>query len=198
MKPTPFCVPQGRTCPTPSSLLLRKQKMGSIGIAITSQPTHIPVTNDFQSLYQRHSQTVYRTALRVTGNPADAEDVLQTVFMRLLKQEQREDTGFAAEAYLRRAATNASIDVIRRRSSQNETPIDLGRERAGPESTAFLKQRLREALSKIPAQDAELFCLKHLEGLSYEELSEQFNIERGTVASRLHRIRHTLQFEIAK
>lgn len=118
--------------------------------------------------------------------------------MRLFRQEQQTDSSFAAEAYLRRAATNASIDIIRRRSSQAETPIDLGRERAGPESTAFLKQRLREALSKIPPQDAELFCLKHLEGLSYEELAEQFGIERGTVASRLHRIRHTLQFEIAK
>jgi RNA polymerase sigma-70 factor (ECF subfamily) len=172
--------------------------MGSIGLAVTTQPTHIAVTNDFQSLYMKHSQTVYRTALRVTGNPADAEDVLQTVFMRLFRQEQQTDPSFAAEAYLRRAATNASIDVIRRRSSQAETPLDLGRERAGPESTAFLKQRLREALSKIPPQDAELFCLKHLEGLSYEELAEQFGIERGTVASRLHRIRHTLQFEIAQ
>jgi RNA polymerase sigma-70 factor (ECF subfamily) len=172
--------------------------MGSIGLAITSQPTQIPVTTDFQSFYQQHSPMVFRTALRVTGNPADAEDVLQTVFMRLLKSDQRDNPGFAAEAYLRRAATNASIDIIRRRTSQNETPLELGRERAGPESTAFLKQRLREALSKIPPQDAELFCLKHLEGLSYEELSEQFGIERGTVASRLHRIRHTLQFEIAK
>jgi RNA polymerase sigma-70 factor (ECF subfamily) len=156
------------------------------------------VINDFQSLYLRHSQTVYRTALRVTGNPADAEDVLQTVFMRLLRLDHSTDAAFAVEAYLRRAATNASIDIIRRRSSQAETPIDLGRERAGPESTSFLKQRLREALSRIPPQDAELFCLKHLEGLSYEELSQQFGIERGTVASRLHRIRHTLQFEIGK
>jgi RNA polymerase sigma-70 factor (ECF subfamily) len=172
--------------------------MGTLNLATHAEQTIMIPPAGLAELYEQHSDTVYRTALRVTGNPADAEDALQTVFMRLLKQEQREDAGFAAEAYLRRAATNASIDIIRRRSSQNETPIDLGRERAGPESTAFLKQRLREALSKIPPQDAELFCLKHLEGLSYEELSEQFNIERGTVASRLHRIRHTLQFEIAK
>jgi RNA polymerase sigma-70 factor (ECF subfamily) len=75
--------------------------MGSIGLALTSQPTPIAVTHDFQSLYQKHSQTVYRTALRVTGNPSDAEDVLQTVFMRLLKQDWSSDPSFAPEPYRR-------------------------------------------------------------------------------------------------
>lgn len=71
---------------------------------------------------------VYRTALHVTGNPADAEDVLQTVFLRILNHQVRLDPDWHPERYLRRSATNASIDVIRRRTSQAESPLDESRD----------------------------------------------------------------------
>ena len=66
-------------------------------------------------------------------------------------------------------------------------------EREGP----FLKEMLRSALAKLPPQDAELFVLCYLEGYTYEELAGQFGIERGTIASRLHRIRAVLKRELS-
>jgi len=57
----------------------------------------------------------------------------------------------------------------------------------------LLKERLRQALSRLDPEDAELFVLKYVEGLSGEELAEMFGIERPTVGSRLFRIRQTLR-----
>lgn len=168
----------------------------SLAISVAVNPVHQPP--GFQDLYQRYSETVYRAALRVTGNQADAEDVLQTVFMRLLHREIAFDTGWAPEAYLRRAATNAAIDVIRRKTTRAETEIDERREHATAPSQALLKEHLRRALAKLDSEDSELFVLHYLEGLSHDELASQFRIQRGTVASRLFRIRKVLQKEIER
>jgi RNA polymerase sigma-70 factor (ECF subfamily) len=168
--------------------------MGTLGLASTAEPIPLTLSTDFQDLYQKFSTTVYRAALRVTGNPADAEDVMQTVFLRVLHNPgEGLDAAQAPERYLRRAATNASIDVLRKRTTRAEAPLDSGPERAGPGSTALLKERVRRALAELPPQDAELFTLRNLEGLSYLELADHLGIERGTVASRLHRIRETLR-----
>jgi RNA polymerase sigma-70 factor (ECF subfamily) len=152
----------------------------------------------FHDLYQQYSDAVYRTALRVTGNPADAEDVLQTVFVRILDHKVNVDPVLAPERYLRRAATNASIDLLRKKSTRVERPIEDGRDFPAPDENLLLKERLRRAIARLPQPDGELFVLCYLEGLTYDQLAEQFNLERGTVASRLHRIRALLQKEIEK
>ncbi|MEX2260699.1 MAG: sigma-70 family RNA polymerase sigma factor [Bryobacteraceae bacterium] len=172
--------------------------MATGSLAINSIANHVIPPRGFQDLYQQHAEAVYRTALRVTGNPADAEDVLQTVFLRILDHQLAVNPLRSPERYLRRAATNASIDLLRKKSSQAERPMEEGREFPAPETNPLLKERLRRALSRLPHADAELFVLCYLEGLTYEELAEQFDMERGTVASRLYRIRAVLQKEIEK
>jgi RNA polymerase sigma-70 factor (ECF subfamily) len=152
----------------------------------------------FDDLYQRYSESVYRAALRVTGNSADAEDVLQNVFLRLMNNRVTLDSAWSPEQYLRRAATNASIDLLRRKNWRAETEIHEGLDYGSGESTVLLKERLRRALAKIPPEDAELFVLCYLEGNTYDELAAQFKLERGTVASRLHRIRTVLQKHLTK
>ncbi|MBM3811958.1 MAG: sigma-70 family RNA polymerase sigma factor [Acidimicrobiia bacterium] len=147
----------------------------------------------FHDLYEQYSDAVFRAALRVTGNPADAEDVLQTVFLKLLDSRLPLDPIRSPEPYLRRAATNASIDLLRKRSSQAETAIEEARDYGGREADLLEKERVRRALAKLAQEDAELFVLCYLEGYSYDELAEQFGIAKGTVASRLYRIREELQ-----
>ena len=86
----------------------------------------IPVTSTtpqvgFAELYELHSEAVFRAALRITGRPADAEDVLQTVFLRVLARGgEVEDVALPA-AYFRRAAVNAAVDVLRRRELHAES-----------------------------------------------------------------------------
>jgi RNA polymerase sigma-70 factor, ECF subfamily len=166
--------------------------MGTFGLTLTAESTLAPVKPDFQEIYQRYSAAVYRTALRVTGNDADAEDVMQTVFMKLWNQPELLDGQQYPESYLRRAATNASIDLLRRKAVRPETAMESAPEMAGPAHTALLKEQVRRALGKLDAEDAALFTMRNLDGFSYDELAFQFGVERGTVASRLHRIKQAL------
>ena len=59
----------------------------------------------------------------------------------------------------------------------------------------LLKERLRRAIATLDSEDASLFLLRHVEGLSIEELAGMFQMEKNNVAVRLHRIRHRLQAE---
>jgi RNA polymerase sigma-70 factor (ECF subfamily) len=172
--------------------------MGTASLAIAATPNFVTPPPGFHDTYRRYSEAVYKTALRVTGNPSDAEDVMQNVFLRILDHELTLDPMWSPERYLRRAATNASIDLLRKKTSLAETDLADGREYGTRESAVIVKQRLRQALARLPEADAELFALCYLEGYTYEELSEQFELERGTVASRLHRIRAVLQKELSK
>lgn len=171
--------------------------MATASLTINGVANNVIPPPGFQELYDRYADDVYHTAMRVTGNPADAEDVLQTVFVRILDRQIDINPLQAPERYLRRAATNASIDLLRKKSTQVERPIGE-RDFPAPEQNLLLKERLRNAISRLPEEDAELFVLCYIEGLSYKQLAEQFAMESGTVASRLYRIRMALQKEIQK
>jgi len=147
-------------------------------------------------LYERHYETVFRAALRVTGNPADAEDVLQTVFVRVLARGG--DVGDVAmpAAYFRRAAVNAAVDVLRRRELRAESaPDDRALHAVQP---LLLKEQLRRAIAALNSDDASLFLLRHVEGLSIEELAGMFEMEKNNVTVKLHRIRQRLQAEMQR
>jgi RNA polymerase sigma-70 factor (ECF subfamily) len=167
-------------------------------LAVGGEPTFVKPIPGFQELYQRHADAVYRTALRVTGNAADAEDVLQNVFLRLLHRKLEVDPNWSPEGYLRRAATNASIDLLRRKAASHEAAMDDGYDYPAKDGSVFLKQRLRRALAKLQPAEAELFVLCYLEGYSYDELAKLFQVERGTIASRLFRTRAVLRKDLSE
>ena len=152
----------------------------------------------FAELYERHSGAVFRAALRVTGNPADAEDVLQTVFLRVLARGGDIEATPLPAAYLRRAAVNAAVDLLRRRAVHAESVYDDRAPHAASPPPSLLKERLRRAIATLESEDATLFLLRHVEGLSLEELGVMFQLEKNTVAVRLHRIRHRLQSEMER
>jgi RNA polymerase sigma-70 factor (ECF subfamily) len=149
-------------------------------------------------LFERHYETVFRAALRVTGNAADAEDVLQTVFVRLLSASRDIEDVALPNAYFRRAAVNAAVDVLRRRELRAESPYDNEASHPAVQPPLLLKERLRRALAILDRDDASLFLLRHVEGLSVEELAVMFEIEKNNVTVRLHRIRIRLQAEIER
>jgi RNA polymerase sigma-70 factor (ECF subfamily) len=165
------------------------------GLTAVFAPPTVPLPDTFQDLYEAHSASVYLTALRVTGNAADAEDVLHNVFLRVIEHAYRLDPAISPEHYLRRAATNASIDLIRRRQARRESAAG-GEDLSTSPSGVLLQQQVRQALGKLASDDAELFVLFYLEGFSQDELAEQFQIKRGTIASRLHRIRAELKAQL--
>ena len=157
----------------------------------------IPVAG-LAELYARHYESVFRAALRVTGNPSDAEDVLQTVFLRVLSQAESEEASLRPAAYFRRAAINAAVDVLRRRSVHAETAYDDHAPHASVDPALLLKEQLRRAIATLEREDAALFLLRYVEGLSNQELADLFRLEKNNVAVRLHRIRMRLQAEMER
>ena len=160
-------------------------------------PSRTPVAG-FAELYERHYEAVFRAALRVTGSPADAEDVLQTVFLRVMSQGGNLEEIALPAAYFRRAAVNAAVDVLRRRDLRSESSLDTLAPHASVQPPFLLKERLRRALSILDRDDASLFLLRHVEGLSIEELAELFRLEKNNISVKLHRIRLRLQIEMQR
>jgi RNA polymerase sigma-70 factor (ECF subfamily) len=156
------------------------------------------IANMLDRLYNAHHSMVFRTAYRITGNPSDAEDVLQTVFLRIVRRNDRPDEPADPiehpENYLRRAAVHAALDLVRARRSG--AGVDLDRL---PASDGFqpdagdLREQLRRAISELPARSAEIFTLRFLEGLTNPEIASALRISSITVAVTLHRARQILK-----
>jgi RNA polymerase sigma-70 factor, ECF subfamily len=175
--------------------------MGTARNLVSAQPnvmTSSSELSEFAELYESHYAAVYRTALRITGNPADAEDAMQTVFLRILNRADGLEYSRMPEAYFRRAAANAAVDLLRRRVTHAEiqledapSPITMGTE-------TLLKERLRRAIATLEQNDALIFLLRHVEGLTNGELAEMFGQDKNNIAVRLYRIRQTLQTEMER
>ena len=172
--------------------------MGTFQSLANVQPIAMTSSTSITELYERHHRAVYRTALRVTGNPADAEDVLQTVFLRILKWEKGSGPESMPEAYFRRAAANAALDLLRRKVSHAETELDEASPHVSTEDRSLLKEQLRQAIAALEKDDAVLFLLRYVEGLSNGELASLFGQEKNNIAVRLHRIRQSLQAEMER
>jgi RNA polymerase sigma-70 factor (ECF subfamily) len=140
---------------------------------------------------------VFRTAYRITGNAADAEDVLQTIFLRMLRQPASASALTQEESYLRRAAVNASLDMIRQRQASRGVPLqEASAQTAQPKADNSLKDCLRRALQTLSERSAEIFALRYFEDLSNQQIAGALNISQVLVAVSLHRTRRQLQKEI--
>lgn len=165
-------------------------------VLLEEPPVAIP--SELEQAFQSHHRLVFGTAYRITGNAADAEDVLQTVFLRLLRRTSESDAMQNAEGYLRRAAINASLDVIRSRQSNPTVElVDVAGNRAEGEITE-LRQALGRALSQLQPRSAEIFTLRFIEGMSNREIARTLGISQVLVAVTIFRTRQQLRKELAK
>ena len=171
--------------------------------AYENQATKPP--DALEALFREHHGAVYRAAYRVTGDAADAEDVLQTVFTRLLRREEQPDLSESAGSYLHRAAVNAALDLIRARKRARTVDLDgvseslVEQTDPGPErrqGSRELARRLREAMTRLSPRQAEIFTMRYFEGLGNLEISKLLGATQTSIAVILHRARHRLQKEL--
>ena len=162
---------------------------------ITTHEVPIPIiSNALDAMYREYHTMVFRTAYRITGNAADAEDVLQTVFLRMARRDAAADAVERPENYLRRAAVHAALDLVRAR--REGTAVDLERLPSAGGSQpddGDLRELIRQALSELPTRSAEIFTLRFFEGLTNPEIAKALGISSITVAVTLHRTRRELQ-----
>lgn len=154
--------------------------------------------DELEHLFQRHYGLVFRTAYRITGNASDAEDVLQTVFLRLTGRDPSAPAVESSESYLRRAAVNAALDVVRARQTGAHESLDEslpGRGQTQPDRRE-LQECLRQGLARLSPREAEVFALRFLEGQSNREIARMLGVSQVWVAVTVHRARGRLQKDI--
>jgi RNA polymerase sigma-70 factor (ECF subfamily) len=160
---------------------------------------------ELESLFQAHHGRVFRTAQRITGSAADAEDVLQTVFLRLVKGQEEYDLSRNPEAYLSRAAINASLDLLRSRTRSKVVALDdvnteaLASGFRNPEmahADKELQTLVRQAVARLGKTAGEMFVLRYYEGCDNKEIAGLLNTSPLVVGVVLHRARTKLRKEI--
>jgi RNA polymerase sigma-70 factor (ECF subfamily) len=161
-----------------------------------------PLDPDF--IFREHHATVFRAAYRVTGNASDAEDVLQTVFVRLLRRHPDAEAVGNMEGYLRRAAVNAALDLIRSRQAAPQVPLEDVASML-PENAPLAPDRLyrsteirhwlRQAVARLSPRAAEIFALRFFEGRDNPEIAQALGTTPATVAVTLSRTRDRIQQE---
>lgn len=154
-----------------------------------------------EEVFRAHQACVLKAAYRVTGSMADAEDVAQSVFLRLARGTV--DPGHISnlQSYLHRSAVNAALDLIRSRGHREVVPVEAADELQSnsslcPEralSSLEIKNWLRRELATLNPRAAEMFALRYLEGLDNPEIAQTMNTSQAVVAVTLHRTRARLK-----
>lgn len=151
-----------------------------------------------EEVFLGHKDRVFRAAYRITGNAGDAEDVLQTVFLRLARQETLSEID-NLPAYLHRSAVNASLDLLRR--SKEPRTLSLDDEESHVEAVSVntvqpsteIRDWLRQALTRLNPRSAEMFVLRFIEDYSNREIAGMMKTSPAVVAVVLHRTRAQLK-----
>ena len=180
-------------------------KEDAVSVAVTHlKPKTSPPPGELEKLFREHNDLVFRTAYRVTGSPADAEDVLQTVFLRLARRAEV-DLAPSPASYLHRAAINASLDLLRSRTTAKSVALedvenDLTENSSlNPEAKhedRELQKLIQTAVARLGASAAEMFVLRYFEGYGNSEIAEMMGTSQMVVAVTLHRSRARLRKEI--
>lgn len=158
------------------------------------------------ALFRDHYKGMFRVAYRITGSQSDAEDVLQTVFVRLTPGWEGRSLEPNPRAFLYRAAINASLDVVRRRRRVNAVPLEAADfewssnytspSPADDLADAELRELVRQAVAKLEGRAAQAFVLRYYEGHDNARIAEILGTSQMVVAVTLHRARTRLRKEI--
>ena len=152
------------------------------------------LTESFERLFREHSAMVYRTAYGVTGSREDAQDILQTVFLRLLRREQVRDFHRSPKAYLYRAAVNLSLDTLKaRRRRPFVGDIDHTQVAAPTVEIPEDHSRLYEAVASLADESREIVILRYVHEYSDAEIATMLGKSRVAIAVSLFRSRARLK-----
>jgi RNA polymerase sigma factor (sigma-70 family) len=180
---------------------------GGVPQPTTVQPTTVHdgvgdawTAPSWDEVVRTHSARVYRLAYRLTGNPHDAEDLTQEVFVRVFRSLANYTPG-TFEGWLHRITTNLFLDQVRRKARIRFDALPDDAERLpsndrGPaqvyDETHF-DHDVQAALDALPPDFRAAVVLCDLEGLSYEEIAATLGVKIGTIRSRIHRGRSQLR-----
>ena len=158
----------------------------------------VAVTSELEELFREHHQLIYRTAYSVTGSRADSEDVLQIIFLRLLRRGLPPDLLKNPKGYLYRAAINVSLNTVRDRERRkadgdSERVLTVVDPTVPVEPEDDLRRELLTAIAQLKPRAVEILILRHVHDYSDAEIARMLRTSRGTVAVALFRARARLK-----
>ena len=162
--------------------------------------------DDWQAILSEHRQAVWRRAMRILGNEADAADCFQDAFAAAVTLSRREEVR-NWRGLLVRLATCGALAMLRRRIRRDRDRMyDVSLSRivgceAGPDEQALLAEftgRVREALAQLAPRQAEVACLYYLDELTCDEIASQLDLRANHVRVLLHRARLRLRALLAE
>ena len=163
----------------------------------TVEMPHKPRTalpEEFERLYREHATFVYQTAFRITRNAEESEDVLQTIFLRLMRREYPPDLQTRPRAYLYRAAVNAALDAIQlRKNRASATEIEAVLHSPDSSFEEKIHRQLYKAIAELNPTSAEILILRYMHNYSDAEIAKMLGKSRGVVAVSLYRSRSLLK-----
>ena len=155
----------------------------------------------FEELYRTHAAKLYGLVLRMVGNPADAEDLLQEIFLSAHRKLESFRGESALGTWLYRLATNQCLDHLRSRAARTGQVTDtlddeLGLPAPGGRGIAeqtVTKMDLERALAQLPEGCRAAFLLHDVQGLEHREVADALGIAEGTSKSQVHKARLRLR-----
>ena len=149
----------------------------------------------FSGLVRLHQRRAYLVARAIVTVHEDAEDALQDGFVRAFQALDRFDPAQTFGAWLNRIVANAALDLTRRRKVRNTEELSdaLRSPFRDPAENAELRERLADALAKLPERARSVIVLHDVEGYTHVEIGEMLGIPGGTARSDLHHARQKLR-----
>jgi len=160
----------------------------------------------FRQLVERHSRPLFRSAYRITGNSADADDVVQETFLRSYRGLTSYDSRATFATWLHRIAINCALDLIDSRR-RREGRIDAGEDlsllpspAASPDRVVLgteMQRAIAAAMDALTGNERTAFVLRHFEGMPLEDIGQilgtRLNATKNTVFRAVRKLRHQLQ-----
>lgn len=156
---------------------------------------------DWQVIVKKHAKIVWQTSYRLLGDQADAEDCFQETFISALKTAKRQHIRNIS-ALLVHLATRRAIDMLRKRCSRLQAEISnidtssLQSPNPGPFLQVHRSEvisRLLQALTELPQQQANAFCMRYLSDMSQKQIAERLGVTANAVGVLVHRAKESLQ-----
>ena len=144
----------------------------------------------FHALVDRHAQRLYRLAVTLVGNAADAEDVLQETFIGAFRGLRSFEGRASVKTWLTRILVMQAAQWRRDRRRRFER---LGDSLPASSASAEAALDVPAAIAQLSPEHRQVLVLREFERMSYEEMAEVLDVPRGTVESRLHRARNELR-----
>ena len=154
-----------------------------------------------EALYDTYGEAVYRLALRMLGNAADAEDLTQEVFIDFWQKQQYDASRGSLVTFLLTMTRSRSLNRIRQRQSKSQLiqrwekvmPMSYADNSLEKASLSEVGQQLRTALDTLPEAQRQILEMAYYEGLSQSEITERLAIPLGTVKTRMFHARKRLR-----